>query len=115
VSLNLAIAAAIYDVTGGHANGCDHGARIALGAAAGGVAAALVVAVRRVPPLRLTVGLLVAMVLFVAADSGLSTDYLATGGCRYADPAVTEDAISAGWLTFAGGVAVATGIGRRQL
>src|SRR4051794_13550832 len=69
VCLAIGLAAATYDAGVRYADGCGHGARVGLAAAAGLVAAGLVVGVRRVPPQRLAIGLLVAMVLFVGADS----------------------------------------------
>jgi hypothetical protein len=114
LSLIFGLAAGASDAFGGYANGCGHGARIGAAAAAGVVAAVLLIAVQRTPPIWLAVALLIAMVFFVAAGSGLSTDYLANGGCRYADRAATEDAVAGGWLTFAGGVALACGVSRRR-
>src|SRR4051812_22285356 len=99
--LLFGLAAAINAGAAGYGEGCGHAPRIVAAAASGLIAGAIAVAVRRRPPRWFVVVDLVATAVFVAADTSLSNDYLAGGGCRYADRAATEDAISAGWLTFA--------------
>jgi hypothetical protein len=111
-ALLFAAVSAIYILFFGYANGCGHGMRI-VGAVAAGLAALLLVVRLRMPAWAVWAAVGV-MAFFFLAALGLSNDYLAGGGCRYADPAATEDAVSAGLCAFCGGIAATFGLSRNR-
>jgi hypothetical protein len=100
----------IYDATGHYANGCGHGSLVAVGASLGAVLPFGVAIARPRPPVWLAISMLALTLPVVGAASSISADDLSGGGCRRAQDAALEDALSAGWLTLAGGLALAGGL-----
>jgi hypothetical protein len=109
VALLFGAAGGIYGATGHYANGCGHGSVVAVGALLGGVVPFGVALARRRPPAWLVISMLALAVPIVGAASSNSADDLSGGGCRHARDAALEDALSVGWLTWAGGLALAGG------
>jgi hypothetical protein len=103
-SVLLAVVSASYIAFAGYANDCGHGMRI-VGAVAAGLATSLLLLPIRLPAWAVWAAVGVTAFFFMAA-LGLSNDYLAGGGCRYADRAATEDAVSAGLGVFSGTLAL---------
>jgi hypothetical protein len=107
-----------YDAAGHYANGCGHGSIVAVGAAAGIAGALVVVAsfvmIRRTPPMWLAVSVVLLILPIVGSTSSISSDDLSGGGCRYSKDAAVEDAVGAGWLTLAGGIALAAAAARKR-
>jgi len=118
-ALIFGAAGGIYDTAWHYANGCGHGSLVGVGAASGiagaVVAAASFVAVRRRPPTWLAVSALVLILPIVGSTSSISSDDFSGAGCRYSHDGAVEDAVGAGWLTLAGGIALAAaGLRKRQ-
>jgi len=103
-SVLFAVVSASYIAFAGYANGCGHGMRI-VGAVVAGLATSLLLLPIRLPAWVVWAVVGVSAFFFMAA-LGLSNDYLAGGGCRYVDPAATEDAVSAGLCAFSGTLAL---------
>lgn len=109
----LAATSSVYILFAGYASGCGHGMRI-VGAAGAGFVASVLTSRLRLPAWAVWTAVGV-MTFFVLAGTSLSNDYLSGGGCRYADPAATEDAVSAGLCAFCGGLAVSFALRRERL
>ena len=108
----------LYDAAGHYANGCGHGSIVAVGAASGiagtvAIVASFVVA-RRTPPMWLAVSVVLLILPIVGSTSSISSDDLSGGRCRYSHDAAVEDPVGAGWLTFAGGIALAAAARRKR-
>ncbi len=118
VVLLYGAAAGIYVAIGHYANGCGHGVLVGVGAAIGAACAltvaAVFVAMRRRPPTWLATSVLVLILPVVGSTALISNDDLSAGGCQYAHHASTEDSVGVGWMTFAGGIALAAALIRKK-